>query len=683
MRINSPIKVILIFVSFCFVTSCNLPKNQKLEKHFTESFFEKSEQLAGSGNKTEAVRMVDSAYASFPFVSVADKYRYYLFKAKLFQLSIMRTDSATNALIYADSMISIIEETGLKEAMAKEYGHAFALKTEFCMFLHRYDDAFKAVSMSKYLSSKNGDTCTMGTNTAMLGMIAYQQSRFLEAANQLKEAVGLFQHCTDDRNRFYNTQGHLDNIGLAYSKIGEQDSALFYFKKAEAYILQNKQLYGIDSLFPLEALSVVYSNITSVLKKRHDYAGAENFILKTLELRDRIHNNNVGTKIELAGIFIETGKINQAYELLNEAATQLATVDASTRLSWYQSNLKIAEINGKTDRQLYFTKQYYFSRDSMLDAEKGVLLADPSAEYDKLEKKYQIALLVKNNRLQQTYTFASVCILVLAVTLLTVIFFGLKRSQKSFKLMKRLNFELEKNKEELTLLMEERERRKEKELREKLFEQEVKLQAGYQYAVLSQRKKISTDMHDDLSGSLSALRFYVEDMKKRSAEPEMKKTLSDISEEVNTIYKNARQYMHNLNAGTQAKKYDLVTFLTDISRKFTGNNLFKIDLDIEKEQLYAALSAEQNDQLYHVAKEIISNILKHAFASEMLIEIKFTNDTCKFLFKDNGKGFNESEIDHGLGLHSIRTRIADLGGSITIDSKEKGTIVKGEFPLSK
>jgi signal transduction histidine kinase len=49
--------------------------------------------------------------------------------------------------------------------------------------------------------------------------------------------------------------------------------------------------------------------------------------------------------------------------------------------------------------------------------------------------------------------------------------------------------------------------------------------------------------------------------------------------------------------------------------------------------------------------------------------------------EDNGRGFKEKELIYGIGLNSIRNRLADMGGILTIASGKKGTVLTGHFPV--
>ncbi len=76
------------------------------------------------------------------------------------------------------------------------------------------------------------------------------------------------------------------------------------------------------------------------------------------------------------------------------------------------------------------------------------------------------------------------------------------------------------------------------------------------------------------------------------------------------------------------------------------------------------------ESLYRVMREAIHNVVKHANATQITLRMQDTDDGLALEVMDNGIGFDsEKEFPGHLGLHSMRERIAQMGGDITIASK--------------
>lgn len=86
--------------------------------------------------------------------------------------------------------------------------------------------------------------------------------------------------------------------------------------------------------------------------------------------------------------------------------------------------------------------------------------------------------------------------------------------------------------------------------------------------------------------------------------------------------------------------------------------------------------------LYRVIQECLTNILKHAQATEITVNFsKLRSNLYLFQISDNGQGFNVNEVHAGLGLSSIQERLKMLGGKLQISTEEgKGTTLMMEVP---
>ena len=68
-------------------------------------------------------------------------------------------------------------------------------------------------------------------------------------------------------------------------------------------------------------------------------------------------------------------------------------------------------------------------------------------------------------------------------------------------------------------------------------------------------------------------------------------------------------------------------------------------------------------------KEMLHNVAKHARASRVEIRLKLTPRQFQMCVKDNGTGFDESQVRRGNGLKNLRRRAADLRAQLLIQSQ--------------
>jgi signal transduction histidine kinase len=88
--------------------------------------------------------------------------------------------------------------------------------------------------------------------------------------------------------------------------------------------------------------------------------------------------------------------------------------------------------------------------------------------------------------------------------------------------------------------------------------------------------------------------------------------------------------------------------------------------------------------LYRVLQEALNNILKHANASHVWVDLSMEEDNIILTVQDNGQGFSPAELQStGMGLSNMRERVTIAGGKFGINSLQKrGTILTAQFPLS-
>jgi len=88
--------------------------------------------------------------------------------------------------------------------------------------------------------------------------------------------------------------------------------------------------------------------------------------------------------------------------------------------------------------------------------------------------------------------------------------------------------------------------------------------------------------------------------------------------------------------------------------------------------------------LYRITQEQLSNILKHARAKNVVVELSSTPDQVELTIEDDGIGFNTDQIEKSNGLKNIRDRADRVGAVLRIQSeKNKGARITLDFKLTK
>lgn len=213
----------------------------------------------------------------------------------------------------------------------------------------------------------------------------------------------------------------------------------------------------------------------------------------------------------------------------------------------------------------------------------------------------------------------------------------------------------------------------------------------YRYAIIQKlqksrfRNKISKDLHDDVGSSLSSLNVYstVAAEVLESNPAKAKEMLQKISEQSVQVMENIGDIVWSM----KSSKEETVNLSTKI-KNFASDVLsaaeidYEINVDESDDVIVKSITARRN--ILMIIKEAINNAVKYSGASNVIINIKKTDNTFIINIKDNGKGFDvEAKKETGNGLTNMQKRAAELNGSIAIlSSQANGTTVTALFPLA-
>jgi signal transduction histidine kinase len=199
----------------------------------------------------------------------------------------------------------------------------------------------------------------------------------------------------------------------------------------------------------------------------------------------------------------------------------------------------------------------------------------------------------------------------------------------------------------------------------------------------TERTRIAKDLHDGLGGIFSTVKMHYSTLQQDTPlvkdNPLYKKTLDLIDNASDELRKIAHNMMPEV-----LMKVGLVEALQDFCNNISSGKLLKITLQtfgMEKR-----LSSGTEIMLYRIIQELVNNIIKHAYATEAIIQINREGNRLSLTIEDNGKGFDTGEVEEkrSMGMATIRSRVDYLKGRLTIDSrKDIGTTVMIDLLLNE
>ncbi|MDY8136080.1 sensor histidine kinase [Aquimarina sp. 2201CG5-10] len=200
-----------------------------------------------------------------------------------------------------------------------------------------------------------------------------------------------------------------------------------------------------------------------------------------------------------------------------------------------------------------------------------------------------------------------------------------------------------------------------------------------------ERKRIASDLHDRLGSMLSMVKLHYQSVEKNIEHLNIsnQRQYSKANLLLDKACAEVRNIAHNMVSGTLTK-FGLIAALDDLKDSLEDNNTVNIDLIVHG--FKNRLEQKNEINIYRIIQELISNVLKHANASEIVIQLIFNQNGLNLIVEDNGNGFEVNNIskDGGMGLKNVLSRVDEIKGELNIDSSlDKGTTVTIDIPLNE
>lgn len=198
-----------------------------------------------------------------------------------------------------------------------------------------------------------------------------------------------------------------------------------------------------------------------------------------------------------------------------------------------------------------------------------------------------------------------------------------------------------------------------------------------------ERNRIARDMHDDIGSELSKIAITCENLKQQfPARTDIQKDLDVIKDSTASIVNNIGNIIWALNPVNNTLD-GLLAYLREYAFEYL--EMYRLTLVFNLPETYGSqiISHESRTHIFMVIKEALHNIVKHAAATLVEIDIYIVSNKMICSIADNGSGFStEKSRQFGNGLRNMQQRITETGGKLTIQSKIKeGSILQFEVPL--
>ncbi len=558
-------------------------------------------------------------------------------------------------------------------------------------------DSFLTIAEQKFLQT--GDNRQLAKSANARGSISYKQGNYWGAADNFLKSAEAFDALKDSSLSLFVYQ----NLIAVLSQIKNYEKAVITAKKilkiAESrkdtlqmgYTLQSLctnliYLNRFDEVLPyLQSLLFIvdktedynlaaesYSTAGTYYFKKEDYHQAVSYyeasIEKALTLDDKYQLANQYNA--LGQSFLKLNILPKAKEYLDNAAT--LAKDYNNKRAMYAVALSLGDYFSKVGnyRGAYENVKIHLDlKDSILDAETRNYTSYLETKYETNKKENEILRLQQAEqkkdfalRKRNIYLGIAGGLLLIAIIILSLLRKNYRNKQKLAK--------------QQSVLQEERIISMQKQ------QQVISLQSMIN-GQETERTRIAKDLHDGLGGLFSTVKMHYSTLQRETPSvkenPLYRKTLDLINNASDELRKVAHSMMPEV-----LMKVGLVEALQDFCNNISSGKLLNITLQtfgMEKR-----LSSSTEIMLYRIIQELVNNIIKHAYATEAILQINREGNRLSLTIEDNGRGFDtrEAEDKRTMGIATVKSRVDYLNGKLTIDSrKDIGTTVMIDLLLNE
>jgi len=197
----------------------------------------------------------------------------------------------------------------------------------------------------------------------------------------------------------------------------------------------------------------------------------------------------------------------------------------------------------------------------------------------------------------------------------------------------------------------------------------------------NERKRIARELHDGACVNLAAINMKMDMLREALADtPDLALRTLNIAEDLDTTYRELRGISHDLMSKALEKK-GLSAALEELAVRIRQAQP-GLEVQIFSNYPLEEISGLGKIHLYRIVQELLGNVLKHAKAQHINIQLIEHAGDLLLTAEDDGQGFDPKAIaSEGIGLSNIRTRAEVLRAIMHLDSSPgKGTFVSVEIP---
>jgi signal transduction histidine kinase len=195
-----------------------------------------------------------------------------------------------------------------------------------------------------------------------------------------------------------------------------------------------------------------------------------------------------------------------------------------------------------------------------------------------------------------------------------------------------------------------------------------------------ERRRLARELHDETGQALTSILLGLRAVEESQGADAMRKAANDLRELVVATLQDVRRLAVQLRPKA-LDDFGLAPALERLTQTFAEAT--ELHVDVEARLGEERLPAEVETTLYRIVQEALTNVVKHAEASNVSILLVRRDGTATVVIEDDGKGFDPEHVREGrVGLLGMRERVELHDGRLTIESVPgSGTTLVAEVPV--
>lgn len=508
----------------------------------------------------------------------------------------------------------------------------------------RYAAALKILYQTVAEADRYQDTLNIGLCSVTIASIRLAMGKPIEAMPWLEKAFGI---ANGYRDSLPIVAGAWVNKGMAFSIENEFDSA-YYCLQTALPLCRRLQNLNYEAT-ALRVLSNMYS-------KQKKYTDAESAILQMMTIRKRTGNASilVEDNAELIKFYANSGQIDKAIAFCllnlktgdtnaptNGQAGEIYTNEPAVRITFLELLAGLYKQKGNTSEYARTLEELVQAKDAFYEQNSADAIASLQSNYE-LQLKQNTILRQQYDLQRKNFLFYGALVI-----LLMVLAGGLAAFSQYKKRQRAL-------------------------AKAAMAEQQHQTTLAIKNAEEQERKRIASDLHDNLGAYAASLASNLGYLQIPDADEKLTTAFTELKANSNAIISQLNDTIWVLKKdelALTAVSDRLKTFINQLRRSYPDISIEVVE-DIQSD---IKLPASQAFHLYRILQEAINNALKHSKGTKVLVRI-VADTHWEASVQDNGQGMLENGHASlgGFGLQNMKERSEEAGWMVSWNAMEQG-----------